>query len=76
MTVKEKTRENRLRRMADRQGYRLAKSRARDPRDITFGGYQLENLETGGCDFGYGNADRGFAADIDEIEAFLTRTPD
>ena len=49
--MSEKTKENLLRRMADRQGLRLLKSRARDPRDLTYGGYQLVNLQTGGCDF-------------------------
>lgn len=68
----DKVRENRLRRMAFRQGYRLLKSRARDPRDITFEGYQLVNIEGGGCVCGYGNANRGYAADLKEIEAFLT----
>jgi hypothetical protein len=69
---REKVQENRLRRMADRQGYRLLKSRARDPRDLTFGGYQLINLQTGGCDFGWGNANRGYAASLDDIETWLT----
>jgi len=69
---REKVRENLLRRMADRQGYKLLKSRARDPRDLTFGGYQLINLQTGGCDFGWGNANRGYAAPLDDIETWLT----
>jgi hypothetical protein len=37
----EKARENRLRRMADRQGYRLTKSRRRDPRANVYGSYWL-----------------------------------
>jgi hypothetical protein len=37
----EKVRENRLRRMADRQGYRLLKSRRRDPLATDFGTWQL-----------------------------------
>jgi len=67
----EKVRENRLRRVADRQGYKLLKSRARDPQDITFGGYQLVDLETNGVVFGYGNANRGFSASLDEVEDWL-----
>jgi len=67
-----KVRENRLRRMADRRGYRLDKSRARDPQALTYGGYQLINLEHGGCDCGWGNAGRGYAATLDDIEEFLT----
>lgn len=36
-----KVRENRIRRMADRQGYRLLKSRRRDPLATDFGTYRL-----------------------------------
>lgn len=71
--MSEKTKENLLRRMADRQGLRLLKSRARDPRDLTYGGYQLVNLQTGGCDFGWGNAGRGYAASLEDVEQFLTK---
>ncbi len=39
--------ENRLRRVADRRGYRLEKSRRRDERAITFGLYRLVDLLTG-----------------------------
>jgi len=69
---KTKVRENRLRRMADRQGLRLMKSRARDPRDLTYGGYQLVDVEHGGVSYGWGNANRGYAADLDDIEHYLT----
>ena len=37
----DKVLENRLRRMADRQGFRLVKSRRRDPRARDFGTYSL-----------------------------------
>lgn len=37
----EKTREDRLRRVAERQGLRLVKSRRRDPRAIDYGTYAL-----------------------------------
>jgi hypothetical protein len=39
--TEEKIRENRLRRMAERQGLRLEKSRRRDPRAYGFGTYHL-----------------------------------
>jgi hypothetical protein len=39
-------RENRLRRAADRQGFRLTKSRSRDPRAVDFGLYALFNAGT------------------------------
>jgi hypothetical protein len=42
----EKVRENRLRRMADRQGLRLEKSRRRDPRAIDYGMYTLVDPHT------------------------------
>jgi hypothetical protein len=45
--VERKVYENRLRRVADRQGYRLEKSRRRDERAITFGLYRLVDLFTG-----------------------------
>ena len=41
----EKVRENRLRRVADRQGLRLAKSRRRDERALDYGCYGLITLE-------------------------------
>jgi hypothetical protein len=37
----EKVRENRVRRMAKRHGYRLEKSRRRDPLALDFGQYRL-----------------------------------
>jgi hypothetical protein len=37
--------ENRLRLAAQREGLRLEKSHARDPRGLTFGGYMLVNIE-------------------------------
>lgn len=37
----EKIRENRLRRMAERQGLKLVKSRRRDPRALDYGRYWL-----------------------------------
>jgi hypothetical protein len=68
-----KVRENRLRRMAARQGYVLTKSRARDPRDLTFGGYQIIDPAHGGVVAGWGNANRGYALDLAAVENWLTR---
>jgi hypothetical protein len=64
--------EKNLRWMAKGQGYRLMKSRARDPRDPTYGGYQLIDLESGRVSCGEGNGNRRFAADLDDIQEFLT----
>ena len=40
-TESDKTRENRLRRMADRQGLSIRKSRRRDPRTRDYGTYMV-----------------------------------
>ena len=40
-----KVRENRLRRMAGRQGYRLVKSRRRDPLAVDYGKYRIETAD-------------------------------
>jgi hypothetical protein len=70
--MSEKVRETRLRRMADRQGLCLQKSRARDPGALTYGGYQLTDLQHGGVVLGQGNLDRGYAADLDAVEHWLS----
>ena len=43
-----KTRENLLRRKADRQGLRLSKSRRRDTRALDYGLYAIFDIRTGG----------------------------
>lgn len=48
MDMKEKTRENKLRRIADRRGYRLTRSRSRDPNAIDYGLYALIDIQTNG----------------------------
>lgn len=69
--------ENRLRRMAQRQGFRLVKSRRRDPRAIDFGCYMLADMN-GGRPYGcapYG-AETGMPRlSLDEVEKYLTDTP-
>jgi hypothetical protein len=66
----EKIRENKLRRMAERQGLRLEKSRRRDERAYDYGTYQLvdpytNTLVASGHQHGYGLS-------LDEIEQALT----
>lgn len=66
----DKIRENRLRRMAERQGLRLVKSRRRDPRALGYGTYMLVDANTkvivaSGLSDGYG-------LDLDTIEEELT----
>ena len=64
-----KVRENRLRRMAQRQLLRLEKSRRRDPRAYDFDGYMLvddRNTVVLGARL------HAYDATLDEVEAFLT----
>ena len=66
MADSEKVRENRLRRMAQRQGLILQKSRRRDPRAPDFGTYWL-------VDRNYNTivAGESFGMDLDAVEAAL-----
>jgi hypothetical protein len=69
--TKEKIRENRLRRIAERRGYGLNKSRRRDPNAIDYGGCMLYDLFTkrvvlGGYPFPY-------SASLEEIERFFLK---
>jgi hypothetical protein len=63
----DKVRENRLRRMAARQGLALQKSRTRDPRALAFGAYWL--VEAGSAELVYPDP---IGTDLDGIEEFLT----
>lgn len=67
--VNEKTRENRPRRKARRQGLVLQKSRARDPRNPTYGTYCLVNEYTNTLE--YGDYSNGYGLDLDGVEAAL-----
>jgi hypothetical protein len=61
MTNPDKVRENRLRRMAERQGYKVSKSRRRDTRAIDYGEWWVVDM----------NRNRVFAGDIDSLERWL-----
>lgn len=69
MEQDEKVRENRARRAAERQGLRLEKSRARDPRALGYGTYQIVIAEDGQI------RDRrlksGYGMTLNEVEARL-----
>jgi hypothetical protein len=65
----DKVRENRLRRMAQRQGLQLIKSRRRDPRAIDYGQYWIADVRSNFLHKGPYND--GFA-DLDQVEGFLT----
>ncbi len=45
--TREKVRENRSRRAAERQGYQLHKSPRRDPRALDYGLWWIQNTSTG-----------------------------
>lgn len=71
MDQDEKVRENRLRRAAERQGYRLAKNPRRDPRAVDYGSYMIIDPATSACvaDFGWDHPTIG--NHLDEVEEWL-----
>jgi len=72
-----KVRENKLRRIAERQGLQLVKSRRRDPLAIDFGRYWLVGEEDGAQYFVPSTDDIFVRArvgyTIDEVEGYLLR---
>jgi hypothetical protein len=73
--IDDKIRENRLRRMADRQGLILRKSRARDERSLTYGCYQLVDQQVGGSVVN-DPLGRGYPLhSLDDVEEWLTTPP-
>ncbi len=63
-TTQEKVRENRLRRMAARQGLSIQKSRVRDPRALDYGKWAVQDTT--------GKRGLGFELpNIDAVELFL-----
>lgn len=64
--TEEKIRENRLRRMAERQGLALTKSRRRDRRALDYGRWHITEVTTGNVIIG------GDGFTTDEVEAYLT----
>ena len=72
MGTDEKVRENRLRRMAERQGLELRKSRRRDPRAIDYGTYMLVNAEINDVVAGTAGTGRPNFT-LDDVENYLTQ---
>jgi hypothetical protein len=66
MSPEMKVVENKLRRIAERRGYRLTKSRRRDPKAIGFGGYALIAEDSGLAVLG-----ARFNATLDDVQEFL-----
>jgi hypothetical protein len=69
--TEEKIRENRVRRMAERQDCRLEKSRRRDPNAVDYGGYMLISNPKNTVILG--GSPRPYMASLDDVEAWLTR---
>lgn len=67
----EKVRENRLRRMAERQDVALVKSRRRDPRASDYGMYMIVDPNTNGIIAGTAATGRPNFT-LDDVEAWLT----
>lgn len=65
-----KVRENRLRRMAERQGLRLVKSRRRDPLAVDFGRYRVETGD--GVEPARFASPMGWGLTLGEVEHRLT----
>ena len=67
-----KVKENRLRRMADRHGLRLVKSRSRDAKAVDFGLYALVDVRTNGL-INPAIAGRWICSwTLDQVEEYLT----
>jgi len=67
----EKSHENRLRRIAERRGMVLEKSRRRDPRALDYGGFMLLDSQTGRLVYGAHETGRP-SATLNEIERYLS----
>ncbi len=67
----DKVRENRLRRVAERRGLRLMRSRRRDPNAWDYGTYQLVDVRTKGVVAAEWSIGRGYGLSLDEIEQWL-----
>jgi hypothetical protein len=70
MSEKPRTREMRIRRMAERQRLALRSSRRRDPYASDFGKFMLLNEHETPV---FGHQPFEYSASLDEIEAFLKR---
>lgn len=69
-----RTRENRMRRMAERQGLRLRRCPRRDRRAIGYGTYDLCFARTGKRAYS-GDGETDFGLTLDEVERILTDRP-
>jgi hypothetical protein len=70
MPDQDKVRENRLRRIAERRGLKLEKSRRRDPHARDFGGFMLIEPQTKATLLGSDGF--AFSATLDDVDAYLS----
>ncbi len=68
----EKVRENKLRRKAARMGYRVSKSRSRDPDAMDFGLYAIIDNQTNGLMHASLADHWSHALTLDQVEHWLT----
>jgi hypothetical protein len=73
MNNQSKVLENRLRRVAERRGLGLRKSRTRDPQSLSYGRYHLLDLRSHTVGFGYQGEYQEYGATLEEIEAYLAQ---
>ena len=71
MDQRKKIRENWLRRVATRRGYRFVKSRRRDPLAIDYGRYRIETAD--GVEAAGFDSPMGWGLTLDEVEARFKR---
>lgn len=69
--TEEKVRENRLRRMAERQDLRLVKSRTRDPRATGYGCWMIVDVDANAAVAGVGATGRPDFS-LEDVERYLT----
>lgn len=72
-TEPSKLRENKLRRIANREGLRLVKSRTRNPDALDFGLYALIDLQTNGLVSSATVDGRACSWDLDDVEDYLAK---
>ena len=70
--MNQKVEESRLRRVADRQGYRLIKTRRRDPNAFDYGLYALIDPQHGGTIHPH-FVNSPYALTLDEVREYLNQ---
>lgn len=68
-----KVRENRMRRAAERRGYRLVKSRRKDPHALGYGLFRVETAN--GMEVAGFHSPNGLGFTLDEVERLFSAEP-